>query len=56
MRGFPHKCLLLGLLPAAGEGLEILRGGDTIGAGDTVLALADAADIDALTDVLTRTA
>lgn len=56
MRGFPHKCLLLGLLRAAGEGIEILRGGDRIGAGDTVLAIADAADIDALTDVLTRSA
>ncbi len=54
MRGFPQKCLLLGLLPAAGEGLEILRGGDTIAAEDTVLAIADADDIDALTDVLTR--
>jgi len=56
MPGFPRKCLLLGLLRAAGEGIEILRGGDSIGAGDTVLAIADAADIDALTDVLTRRA
>lgn len=54
MAGFPSKCLLLALLPVEAAKLNILRGDDCIGAGDTVLALADADDIDALTNVLTR--
>ncbi len=54
MAGFPSKCLLLALLPVEAAKLNILRGHDRLGAGDTVLAIADADDIDALTDVLTR--
>ncbi|MCA9663922.1 MAG: TrkA family potassium uptake protein [Myxococcales bacterium] len=54
MAGFPRKSLLLGRIPAVGDGLVILRGGDRLAAGDTILAIADADDLDALTDVLTR--
>ncbi|MCB9701008.1 MAG: TrkA family potassium uptake protein [Myxococcales bacterium] len=52
-RGFPAKSLLLAAITPSGE-LEILRGDGCLAAGDTILAMADAADIERLTDVLTR--
>ena len=49
---FPERCLLLGSFRGDSSRLHVLRGGDRIEAGDTVLIIAGEGDIDSIMKVV----
>ena len=49
---FPERCLLLGSFRGDSPRLHVLRGGDSIEAGDTVLIIAGESDIDSIMKVV----